>query len=121
MHGGLDPARNHLLHPALVQRFGDYSPAQEYLQPLVEAPTDQLFDRCLYHDLVTYLPHLLMKEDRASMAVSLESRVPLLDYRIIEYMATLTPEEKVPQQIPKAIIRDVATPLLPPHVVRRGG
>jgi asparagine synthase (glutamine-hydrolysing) len=119
LHGGLDPARNQLLHPALVRRFADYSPARDYLQPLVEAPTDQTFDRCLYHDLVTYLPHLLMKEDRASMAVSLESRVPLLDYRIIEYMATVPPEDKVPQRVPKAIIREVAAPLLPTHIVGR--
>jgi asparagine synthase (glutamine-hydrolysing) len=119
LHGGLDPGRNQLLHPSLVRRFGDYSPARDYLQPLLEAPTDQTFDRCLYHDLVTYLPHLLMKEDRASMAVSLESRVPLLDYRLIEYMATLLPEDKVPQRVPKAIIREVAAPLLPAHIVGR--
>ena len=119
LHGGLDPGRNQLLHPSLVRRFGDYSPARDYLRPLLEAPTHQTFDRCLYHDLVTYLPHLLMKEDRASMAVSLESRVPLLDYRLIEYMATLLPEDKVPQRVPKAIIREVAAPLLPAHIVGR--
>jgi asparagine synthase (glutamine-hydrolysing) len=119
LHAGMDAAHNQLLHPGLVRRFGDYSPARDYLRPLVEAPTDQTFDRCLYHDLVTYLPHLLMKEDRASMAVSLESRVPLLDYRIIEYLATLPPEDKVPQRVPKAIIREVAAPILPAQIVRR--
>jgi asparagine synthase (glutamine-hydrolysing) len=119
LHGGLDPARNQLLHPSLVQRFGDYSPARDYLRAWVEASTDQTFDRCLYHDFVTYLPHLLMKEDRASMAVSLESRVPLLDYRIVEYMATLPPGDKVPQRVPKALLREVATPLLPAPIVRR--
>ena len=53
------------------------------------------------------------------MAVSLESRVPLLDYRIVEYMATLPPEDKVPQRVPKAIIREVAAPILPAQIVRR--
>ena len=119
LHGGNDPARNQLLHPKLGRRFGDYSPARDYLKPFLEAPTDQTFDRCLYHDLVTYLPHLLMKEDRASMSVSLESRVPLLDYRIIEFMATVPPEQKVPQRVPKALIREVAAPLLPTRIVRR--
>jgi asparagine synthase (glutamine-hydrolysing) len=119
LHCGADPARNPLLHPALARMFGDYSPSHDYLQPLVEAPTDQTFDRCLYHDLVSYLPHLLMKEDRASMAVSLESRVPLLDYRIIEYMATVPPEDKVPRRVPKALLREVAAPHLPAYVLRR--
>jgi asparagine synthase (glutamine-hydrolysing) len=119
LHGGEDPARNPLLHPGLVRRFGDYSPARDYLQPLLEAPTDRAFDRYLYHDLVSYLPHLLMKEDRASMAVSLESRVPLLDYRIVEYMATLPPEEKVPHRIPKELLRAVAMPLLPAVIADR--
>jgi asparagine synthase (glutamine-hydrolysing) len=119
LHGGCDPARNPLLHPAFVRRIGDYSPAHDYLQPLVEAPTDQIFDRCLYQDLLTYLPDLLMIEDRASMAVSLESRVPLLDYRIIEYMATVPPEDKVTQRVPKALLRKVAAEYLPAFIVNR--
>jgi asparagine synthase (glutamine-hydrolysing) len=60
-----------------------------------------------------------MKEDRASMAVSLESRVPLLDYRIVEYMATVPPEDKVPKRVPKGMLREVAAPLLPAQIVSR--
>jgi asparagine synthase (glutamine-hydrolysing) len=119
LHGGGDSASRPFLHSELVRRFGDYSPARDYLQPLVEAPTDQTFDKCLYHDLVSYLPHLLMKEDRASMAVSLESRVPLVDYRIIEYMATVPPEDKVPGHVPKGTLREVAAAHLPARVVHR--
>ncbi len=119
LHCGVVPSQNPLLHSALVRKIGDYSPVNDYLQPWIEAPTDQIFDRCLYHDLVVYLPHLLMKEDRASMAVSLESRVPLLDYRIIEYMATLLPEDKVPHRVPKAIMREAAEEYLPPNIISR--
>ena len=65
--------------------------------------------KCLYHDLRIYLPGLLHLEDRASMAVSLESRVPLLDYRIIEFLATVPPEQKVNGLKPKFLIREIAS------------
>ena len=43
----------------------------------------------MYYDLKWYLPALLQVEDRTSMAFGLESRAPLLDYRLLEYSATV--------------------------------
>jgi asparagine synthase (glutamine-hydrolysing) len=119
LHCGPLPDANPLLHPGFVRSVQGYSPVDEYLRPFREAPTPEPFDRCLYHDLVQYLPTLLMKEDRASMAVSIESRVPLLDYRIVEHMATVPPEEKVPGYVPKALLRAVADRHVPSKIVQR--
>jgi asparagine synthase (glutamine-hydrolysing) len=47
-----------------------------------------LLDRMLYADLKTYLVELLMKQDQMSMAASIESRVPFLDHRLVEFAAT---------------------------------
>jgi asparagine synthase (glutamine-hydrolysing) len=73
----------------------------------------------MHHDLRVYLPYLLHDEDRASMAMSIESRVPLLDYRLVDYLATVPPLQKVPGLVPKALLRGVARPLLPASIVDR--
>ena len=48
-----------------------------------------LLDRLLYADIKTYLVELLMKQDQMSMAASIESRVPFLDHKLVEFAATL--------------------------------
>ena len=54
-----------------------------------------LLDRVLYADIKTYLVELLMKQDQMSMAASIESRVPFLDHKLVEFAATMPPEWKL--------------------------
>ena len=70
-------------------------------------------------DILTLLPALLQVEDRTSMAVSLESRVPLLDHRIVELAASMPPKIKFEGGRSKHIFRKVVSPLLPKGVVER--
>lgn len=119
LHCNLDPVMDPGLHPRFRSALAGYSPRAEYLSPLIDAPTDQTLDRVLHHDLRVYLPSLLHKEDRASMTLSFESRVPLLDSRVIEFLNTVPPAQKVNGLVPKALLRAVAKPLLPSSVVDR--
>lgn len=110
-------------HPALSaaarRSIGDYAPTADFLTEFDGAATSELFDRCLHHDLRSYLPSLLHVEDRMSMAVSLESRVPLLDHRLIDFMATVPPEIKSPQRRSKQLLRAAVADLLPDQVINR--
>jgi asparagine synthase (glutamine-hydrolysing) len=62
------------------------------------------------------LPELLRYEDRNSMAHSLEARVPFLDYRLVELMFSLPPNELINQGMTKSILRRALGDLLPPVV-----
>jgi len=116
---GPEPARHPLLHPRFVQKLGDYSPRGDYLRAFHEASTDEILDKCLYHDLRVYLPQFLTLEDRMSMAVSLESRVPLLDHRIVELVARIPPVLKVRGRQPKRLLKEIVRPLLPASIIER--
>lgn len=119
LHCSPEPLQNRLLHPRFRRSLAGYCPVDPYLQAFRDAGTDELLDRCLHHDLRTYLPQLLHKEDRMSMAVSLESRVPLLDHELVEFMATVPPHQKVPDGEPKGLLRAAARRWLPAEVVDR--
>ena len=56
---------------------------------LAETDAQDVLDKLLYADTKTYLHELLMKQDQMSMAASIESRVPFLDHRLVEYTARL--------------------------------
>jgi asparagine synthase (glutamine-hydrolysing) len=119
LHCDAVPSSNPLLSRRFRRALGGYTPVADYLAPFTGAATDRMLDRALHHDLRVYLPQLLHKEDRASMAVSIESRVPLLDYRLVELLATVPPEQKALGAQPKALLRRAAARWLPPEAVDR--
>lgn len=75
----------------------------------------------LWLDLMTYLPDdILVKVDRMSMAHSLEVRSPLLDHRLIEYLAGLPLSYKVGAAGgTKKLLRHVAERYVPRDILRR--
>jgi asparagine synthase (glutamine-hydrolysing) len=121
------------------QWLGSFSVAQkqQLLQPwtqLQERDTYQIaFDhqrnsqakeavnQLLYCDLKLYLEgDILPKVDRASMANSLEVRVPLLNHTLVEYVAKLPHEMKLHGLTTKYILRRAMRRYLPPEILKRG-
>jgi len=81
--------------------------------------TDEL-DRLLYVDSMVYLPDdILMKVDKMSMAVSLESRVPLLDYTVAEFAAQIPSRYKLKGGTKKHIFKEALRGLLPDTILHR--
>jgi asparagine synthase (glutamine-hydrolysing) len=75
--------------------------------------------RILYAHLKTRLVSLLMKQDKMTMAASLEVRVPFLDHRIVELAATMDDNLKIRNGEGKYILKRVAESLLPRDIVNR--
>ncbi|PKL57157.1 MAG: asparagine synthase (glutamine-hydrolyzing) [Methanomicrobiales archaeon HGW-Methanomicrobiales-6] len=63
------------------------------------------------------LPYLLHWEDRTSMAFSIEARVPFLDYRVVEFLASLPADQKIRGGVTKFILRKAIRGLVP-EVIR---
>jgi asparagine synthase (glutamine-hydrolysing) len=70
-------------------------------------------------DLQTYLVELLMKQDRMSMAASIESRVPFLDHELVEHAVTLPERSKVYGWTTKRVLRKALDGRVPPEIMRR--
>jgi asparagine synthase (glutamine-hydrolysing) len=83
-------------------------------------PTGGLLERMQFWDMATYLPDdILQKVDRASMAVALEVRPPLLDHRIVEFAWTLPRNLRVRNGETKWLLRRVLDKYVPRHLVSR--
>jgi asparagine synthase (glutamine-hydrolysing) len=70
-------------------------------------------------DQETFLVGILHRQDKMSMAASIESRVPFMDYRLVEFANRLPSAYKLRDGTGKAIVKDVARDFLPAEIVDR--
>jgi asparagine synthase (glutamine-hydrolysing) len=102
--------RNCYPQDAIFQRF----------QAVFNHPeTTSYYNKMTHYDLVTNLPALLQVEDRVTMASSLESRVPLLDYRLADLVASMPPGMKFKGGELKYVLKRAIGTLLPEPILSR--
>lgn len=100
--------------------LGAMEPPGLFKDPAVSELVPNLLDRMQYVDTLTYLPEdILTKVDRASMAVSLEVRVPLLDHRVVEFAWRVPRKLKIRFGVGKWLLRQVLYQYVPRSLIDR--
>jgi asparagine synthase (glutamine-hydrolysing) len=116
-------SKRKLFTESAIQSLGDPSSGEKILQYFNADNADNVVDKMLYTDLMTRIPdHLLTIGDRMTMAHSLESRAPLIDYKVVEFAATIPANLKLNSRALKGnhlkyILREVASRYLPQELI----
>ena len=100
--------------------LGAREPSTVLTDPSRQPRTDNILHQMMALDLMTYLPDdILVKVDRAAMATSLETRVPLLDHRVVEFAWTLPSGYKLRAGEGKWPLRQVLYKYVPRELIER--
>lgn len=112
--------RDGLYSPDYHALRGDYRAEQPMIELMRGAPARSGLDRAQYADLMFWLPgDILTKVDRASMAVSLEAREPLLDHRLVEFAARLPERMRIRGMDGKWLMKKAMSRHLPDDILYR--
>lgn len=101
----------------LIKGYSSDEPTRSMFESLNEKFT---LNCMLYVDTKTWLPNdLLVKADKMTMATSVELRVPLLDFQVIEFAASLPESFKVRGWTTKRILKAALKETVPPEIIQR--
>ena len=116
-----DPAVwNRIITPELKRATEGYDPADITRDHYNNANAEDHLSRILYADFKTYLPgDILVKVDRMSMANSLETRAPMLDYRFVEFAASVPSSYKLHGKEKKYLLKKAFEGYLPHDILYR--
>ncbi len=112
--------KSRLFTPEFQRFLADYDSIEVFRKYYDEADTSDALSRIQYVDIKTYLPDdILTKVDRASMAVSLELRAPILDHKFMETIAAIPAGLKLRGNTGKYIFKKAMEPILSPDILYR--
>jgi asparagine synthase (glutamine-hydrolysing) len=115
-HEFYERLRSHWVDPAQVMAGAGASQTPQRTE-YFDAP---FAEQMMFYDLLEYLPgDILTKVDRASMALSLEARVPLLDHHLVEFAWSLPLSSKIRGRTQKWVLRQVLARYVPPNLFER--
>jgi asparagine synthase (glutamine-hydrolysing) len=115
-----DEQKSLLLNPDTVAELGDYRTGTLFRELYNRAPAEDHLSKIQYLDIKTYLcDDILTKVDRASMAVSLEVRCPILDHVFMEYAAGIPARLKLAGTDGKHIFKKALKKYLPDDILYR--
>jgi asparagine synthase (glutamine-hydrolysing) len=108
-----------LFTPELAEELRGVSAYAGSMAHFRDGDNESLLSRLLYLDIKTYLVELLMKQDQMSMAASIESRVPFLDHKLVEFVMRIPAAHKVRYLRGKHLLRRSMEGRLPDEILNR--
>jgi len=112
--------RRALYAPAVLETLTPEAPERWFREVFGRSGARDPLNRLLHVDAAVFLPDdLMIKNDRMTMAHSLEARVPFTDPELVAWMATVPARIKLPGLRKKHVLRTALRDLLPPEILRR--
>ncbi len=113
------PIHSRLLSPGMWDAVKEVNPYSDTMRLYESRSARGLLDRLLFTDQKSYLVELLRKQDKMSMAASIESRVPFLDHKMVEFAAQVPARLKVRNFSGKYLVKQAMQQLLPKKIIKR--